>query len=135
MIYNLDMDIKHDLGRMRNKLGVSQEWLADKMSVSRQTISKWENGDALPSTKHLLMLMDIFDCADEISLRTGFKKKYRFLFLFSGSILALAVFYLNIQIVNSNNPCSEVYCCEETGVCVNECYFNKSKCPKESNSI
>ena len=131
------MGFAENLKEIRNKRNITQEQLAETLSVSRQTISKWENGDALPSTKHLLMLMDIFDYSDEISLRTGFKKKYRFLFLLPGSILtvSLAVFYLNIQIMNSNSPCSEVYCCEETGVCVNECYFNKSKCPKESNSI
>lgn len=56
------MNLKYNIGKKRNQLGVSQEWLAEKMSVSRQTISKWENGDAMPSTRHLLELEELFDC-------------------------------------------------------------------------
>ena len=130
------MNIKYDLGKMRNKLGVSQEWLAEKMSVSRQTISKWENGDALPSTKHLLMLMEIFDFkAEDLEARP--KKEYISLIAFSSvAFLALAVsFGINFQKWMTTVPCTEVRCCEETGVCMIECHFNKTECLVEKDTI
>lgn len=56
------MEFKHNLRKQRNLADLSQEGLADKMSVSRQTISKWENGDTFPSTMHIFMLAKILDC-------------------------------------------------------------------------
>ena len=46
--------------RKRNKL--SQEDLADKMRVSRQSVSKWECGDAYPEMSNILELCKIFHC-------------------------------------------------------------------------
>ncbi len=37
----------------RKKAGLSQDGLAEQLGVSRQTISKWENGEALPETSKL----------------------------------------------------------------------------------
>ena len=53
---------KNNLRKQRNLVGISQERLAEKMSVSRQTISKWENGDSYPSTRHIFELAEIFGC-------------------------------------------------------------------------
>ncbi len=47
----ISMNIKY----LRSKLGLSQEELAEKIGVSRQSVAKWENGDSLP---------DIQKCAD-----------------------------------------------------------------------
>lgn len=56
------MKFKDNLRKQRTLAGLSQESLADRMSVSRQTISKWENGDSHPSTKHIFMLSEILEC-------------------------------------------------------------------------
>ncbi len=40
----------------RSRLGLSQEQLAELVGVSRQAVSKWEVGDALPDTDRLLPL-------------------------------------------------------------------------------
>ncbi len=40
--------ISMNLKYLRNKFGFSQEELAEKINVSRQTIAKWENGESLP---------------------------------------------------------------------------------------
>lgn len=59
--------IKDSLKINRSKASISQEKLAEVMQVSRQTISKWENGETYPSTKHILMLAKILDCSvDEL---------------------------------------------------------------------
>lgn len=61
------MSFKDNLRKERSKANLSQEKLAFEMSVSRQTISKWENGDSYPSTKHILMLTKILNCSmDEL---------------------------------------------------------------------
>lgn len=42
----------------RKELGLTQEELADKLEVSRQSISKWENGDSMPDADKLIKLSD-----------------------------------------------------------------------------
>ncbi len=44
----------------RKKCGLSQEALAEKIGVSRQAVSKWETGDALPEITKLKALADCF---------------------------------------------------------------------------
>ena len=39
---------------------MTQEKLAERMHVSRQTISKWELGDSTPDTEKLISLSDLF---------------------------------------------------------------------------
>lgn len=45
---------------LRKKSGYSQEALAEKLGVSRQAVSKWENGDAEPEIGKLRLLSDLF---------------------------------------------------------------------------
>ena len=45
----------------RKKAGLSQEALAEKLGVSRQAISKWETGDAVPELSKLVLLAKAFD--------------------------------------------------------------------------
>jgi len=58
------MEFKEKLAQIRRTQGMSQEDLAAKIQVSRQAVSKWETGDALPDLNKLLLLAD----ALEISL-------------------------------------------------------------------
>ena len=46
--------------RLRKKHGWSQEELAEKMQVSRQAVSKWENGDSFPDTGLLVPISELF---------------------------------------------------------------------------
>lgn len=41
---------------------MSQEQLAEKVNVSRQSVSKWENGEAYPEMHNMLQLCKIFNC-------------------------------------------------------------------------
>ncbi len=58
----------HDnLIRLRKEAGLSQEELADKLAVSRQAVSKWERGEALPDTDNLIRLAKLYNVSiDEI---------------------------------------------------------------------
>ena len=51
----------------RKKLGLSQEDLGQKLLVSRQTVSLWENGQTAPTIDNLIRLKEIFDVSvDEL---------------------------------------------------------------------
>ena len=49
------------LRKMRNKM--TQEELADKLGVSRQTVSKWELDTAYPEMNKLIELCNLFSCS------------------------------------------------------------------------
>ena len=82
LVYNGGMRFQDCLKRKRIAVGLSQERLAEEMGVSRQTISKWENGDSYPSTKHILMLAEILKCGigglvkdDDVGEKSSLAKK------------------------------------------------------------
>ena len=54
------MQLKDKLQLLRKKNGYSQEQLADKIGIARQTISKWENGQAVPELSGLILLSDLY---------------------------------------------------------------------------
>ena len=52
---------------LRKEKGYSQEILADKLNVSRQTISKWESGITTPELEKIILLSEIFNISiDEL---------------------------------------------------------------------
>ena len=44
----------------RQRCGMTQEFVAESLSVSRQAVSKWETGAAEPSTSNLLALAKLY---------------------------------------------------------------------------
>ena len=61
------MTIGEKITRLRTAAGISQEQLAEKISVSRQSVSKWEMDQALPQIDKVLQLCELFDIsADEL---------------------------------------------------------------------
>ena len=47
---------------LRKKKGLSQEELAEKLSVSRQSVSKWESNNTYPETDKIVQICNIFEC-------------------------------------------------------------------------
>ena len=56
------MKFGENLKIFRKNKKMSQEQLADKVKVSRQSVSKWETGDAYPEMNNILELCKIFNC-------------------------------------------------------------------------
>ena len=54
------MDFGSELQILRKQKGLSQEELGEKLGVSRQTISKWENGAAYPDMLNLITIKEYF---------------------------------------------------------------------------
>lgn len=61
------MKFNEKLLSLRKEKGYSQEILADKLNVSRQTISKWESGITTPELEKIILLSEIFNISiDEL---------------------------------------------------------------------
>ena len=55
------METKNILKELRIKHGLSQDELAEKLYVTRQAVSRWENGETVPNTETLKLLSKLFD--------------------------------------------------------------------------
>lgn len=55
------MEFSEKLITLRKQAGLSQEQLADRLGVTRQSVSKWESGTALPELVKLISLSEMFD--------------------------------------------------------------------------
>ena len=55
------MNFSEILIQRRKQLGLSQESLAEKIQVSRQAVSKWETGEAMPDMTKLMALADALE--------------------------------------------------------------------------
>ena len=55
------MDPKDILLQLRTQKGLSQDELAEKLFVTRQAVSRWENGETTPNTETLKRLSALFD--------------------------------------------------------------------------
>lgn len=98
----------------RKRNGLSQEQLADKINVTRQTISNWELGETQPNSEQLKMLSKEFSISiDELldndiknislsktNVQKHYKSKYLKIFLICIVIIILGIFILYI---NKNN--------------------------------
>ncbi|MBP5752371.1 MAG: helix-turn-helix transcriptional regulator [Treponema sp.] len=55
------MNFAEKLKTLRKQKNISQEQLAEKIHVSRQAITKWENGNGIPDIENLLAISSIFN--------------------------------------------------------------------------
>ena len=55
------METKDIILELRTKNGFSQDELAEKVFVTRQAVSRWENGETTPNTETLKLLSKLFD--------------------------------------------------------------------------
>lgn len=61
------MEFNNRLYHLRKQNGLSQEELANRLHVTRQTISKWETGDSTPDMGKLAAMSDLFEISlDEL---------------------------------------------------------------------
>ena len=83
--------------QLRKQHGLSQENLAEKLSVSRQAVSRWEIGTAMPDATNILLLSKLFDVTTDYLLNDDYEsdedlpkvRKVKFI-----SILFLFSFYI-----------------------------------------
>lgn len=69
---NMDtLKIGHYIQHLRKAAGMTQKELAEKLNISFQAVSKWENGDSLPDTGILLELCDVLNTTADKLLNGG----------------------------------------------------------------
>lgn len=67
------MKLAERMKHIRRERGISQETLAEQIHVSRQTISKWENGLAVPSSDNLAQLSRALEVPADALLNGGWE--------------------------------------------------------------
>lgn len=63
------MEIGKQIRKYRTELQLSQDALAEKVYVTRQTISNWENDRCYPDVKSLVLLSDVFGISLDILIK------------------------------------------------------------------
>lgn len=63
------MDIASKINLLRNQMNISQAELAERLHVSRQTVSKWETGMSCPDINKLLSISDLFNVSLDYLVR------------------------------------------------------------------
>ena len=69
------MALSENIKKARIKQNFSQEYVAERMGVSRQAVSKWETGQADPSTHNLLQLAELLKVDANILLNESKERK------------------------------------------------------------
>ncbi len=54
------MELSKKIYQLRKLSGMTQEQLAEKLNISRQTLSKWENGTSVPDVESVVRLSALF---------------------------------------------------------------------------
>lgn len=69
------MELSKNLKKARENVGLSQTEVAEKLNISRQAISKWENGWTSPDIDNLVILSDLYDVSLDELIKNDEKKK------------------------------------------------------------
>lgn len=65
------MALPEKLYDLRKKSGLSQEQLAERLGVSRQSVSKWESGRSVPEGDKLIAISECFNVSLDYLMRDG----------------------------------------------------------------
>ena len=64
------LQFRERLRKLRKENGLTQEQLAEKLNISRQSVAKWERGQSLPNITNLKEMSIIFNVTtDELLLK------------------------------------------------------------------
>jgi len=69
------MILSEKIAEERKKNGWSQEELAEKLSVSRQAVSKWESAQSVPDLQRVLRMAEIFGVSTDYLLKDEIGKE------------------------------------------------------------
>lgn len=67
------MELAEKIIRHRKEKGWSQEAFAEKLHVSRQAVSRWENGTALPDAQNILQISKLFHVTADYLLNEDYE--------------------------------------------------------------
>ena len=115
------MEISENIRYHRNRLNLSQEYVADQLGISRQAVSKWETGQSQPTAQNLADLAMLFDISiselvepgrnkEEVSkaIKTKEKVGYKTALIILGVFLAYYLIWLVIGNKDMNSTMLEI---------------------------
>nr|WP_300307940.1 helix-turn-helix transcriptional regulator [uncultured Anaerostipes sp.] len=70
------MKFGEKLIRLRRKNGMSQEQLAAKIGITRQSVSKWESGSTLPELAKLIAISELFDVSVDYLVKDSMEEDF-----------------------------------------------------------
>ena len=70
------MKLADKILKLRKQQGMSQEELAEKLNISRQTISRWENGSAQPDAINILQLSKLFGVTADFLINDDYESDH-----------------------------------------------------------
>lgn len=92
--------VSDSIKKLRKKNNMTQDELAEKLCVTRQAVSSWENGKTEPDVETLTRLAEIFDVSVEYIIYGKAKKRWHFAVNFGtqecvnmGTVLAMILSY------------------------------------------
>lgn len=102
--------ISENIKNLRLSNNMTQEKLAEKLSVTRQTVSCWENGKSEPDIDTLMKISTIFDIDMNTLLysETNVKKSHRWIKIFA-IILFFIILIFTLLFQNKNNITNSFY--------------------------
>lgn len=122
------MSVGEKIKTCRKEIGFSQEYVSEKINVSRQTISNWENGKTLPDIYSLISLSELYNISlDELikgdtSMMKKFKAdeslKERTMKIIGVAGLALIAFSIGHNQILGNSDISSFIMGTSTGIVV-----------------
>ncbi len=138
------MEIEKKLKEARVNAGLTQEQLAQKIMVSRQTISNWENGKSLPDIISIMNLSDLYQISLDDLLKGDPKMKEKMekdvnaaknnkrLILTAGIIIALvaAIYFISVLAGGEFRDFCEsavIWVLVGIGVAFSVTYFNQNE--------
>ena len=99
------MTIGEKIVKLRKRNGMSQESFSEKLGVSRQAISKWENDTAQPTSENLAQIAKLFNVSIS-SLLIGATSTPFFLIVLAYSLIGTAEIQVLLHGTNDVSPCS-----------------------------
>ena len=86
------MKLSEKIAYLRKKNGMSQEKLSELLNVSRQAVSRWENGTSLPDAANIVQLSKLFSVTADYLLNDDYESDYDVpLFIYAKSIARQAM--------------------------------------------
>jgi len=130
------MKLPEKITKHRKSNGWSQEDFAEKLNVSRQAISRWENGSALPDAQNLLQISKLFGISADYLLNDEYESdndipavktaseeteaiflKKKHLHLVSAICFTISAFCALMAVVNSTNEIALALSCFTLTLC------------------
>lgn len=104
------MEVGERLKERRNELTMTQDFVAEKLGITRQTISNWENGRSYPDIDRIIRLSELYDLSLDELLKGDQEMVHhlkenttinRFLRLFAG-LLLINIFLMVLVLATPN---------------------------------